>query len=807
MILRRSFLRSFTGRCLPFLLCAVLFLSVLPAAAADTAKAAGTLDGDLDGLFSWFYVTASLPEGLSLRESRTTLHYIYRKGANPADTSGYERIVGVNAEFVSGDEFLRGAVRVDAEEKRTLNRATLAEERYLDVDVWVDNAVLTAPGTAVFNLTFESASYRVTKACTLRVLPLSEENAVSVTARDPLFRRRPGQSFVLGDLARQMIAENFKNYCVANQVPCPYFGVALSESSVPGLRYDTLSGAYLVEDYSLYSLHMNYYVSNVVWTLPFQVESLSYSITGPDFLLPGSSARYRINDEDAGAGRQFSWSVSGEGASVTENGTVSLAEGAPVGGKIRLTVSPVNDPPLWREVRVPAGALPGIPEPSEDREETEKGFTVPVFSGANWETTVSAKRDSGWIFRSLAVAEDGASVVVDARTDTLEGGFLEDPEAALAHYNSIGFNDSVVSVVRKDVQISGHPARIYTYTMTVNNLAYHFGEIDYCRNNQQLTYRVYTAKNNTPAGMLVPVSMREMEAVASMIRYDEDLAPVRQADTALSLSAADPVSFLTAGKTRSFTASFANQDALLKFYGNTAGAVTWTVTDAATGLPSEHAGISANGLLTVRPAEEMPYDIDITAASALFGTSASYRLTVVPPVTQLTVEPASVLLYLAEGSSAVLSAAVEPASVPAGILSWSVQHPNIADLRPDGKGNAVVTPLAAGKTTVSVKEPGGRVRNTAVTVLEPVTGLEISVARGTPNPGKTLVMGVEIQPANAGDKTVAWSVDADPSVATIDRQRQLHIGRDVPPGTVIRVVCEAAGAPEPVVAAMDIVVE
>ncbi len=805
MIPHRSVFRSVQGRFLSFLLCVALLLSVLPVASAD--KAAGTLDGDLDGLFSWFYVTDSLPEGLSLRESRTTLHYIYRKGANPADTTGYERIIGVNAEFMSGDEFLRDAVRVDMEEKRTLNRATLAEERYLEVDVWVDNAKLTAPGTAVFNLTFESASYRVTKACTLRVLPLSEENAVTLTATDPLFRRRPGQSFVLGDLSRQMVSENFKNYCVANQLPCPYFGVSLSESTVPGLRYDTLSGAWLVEDYNLYNLNMNYYVSNVVWTLPFQVEALSYSITGPDFLLPGNSARYRINDEDAGAGRQFSWSVSGEGASVTENGTVTLAEGAPTGGKIRLTVSPENDPPLWREIRIPAGALPEIPEPSEDKEETEKGFIVPVFSGSKWETTVSPKRDSGWIFRSLAVAEDGASVIVDARTDALEGGFLESPEAAMAYYNSTGFNDSVVSIQRSDVLISGHPARIYTYTMTVNNMPYHFGEIDYCRNNQLLTYRVYTAKSNTAANLLVPVSMQEMETIAAMIRYDEEQAPVRQSDTALVLNTADDSPYLTVGRTKSFTASFVNHDAVLKYYGNTAGAVSWVVTDPADGLPSEHASISANGLLTVRSAEEMPYDLDITAASALFGTSASYRLTVVPPVTQLAMEPASVLLYLTEGSSAVLSAVIEPESVPAGILSWSVQHSSIAEVQPDGNGNAVVTPLAAGKTTVSVKEPGGRVRNTAVTVLEPVTGLEISVARGTPNAGKTLVMGVDIQPANAGDKTVVWSVDADPSVATIDRQRQLQIGKDVPPGTVINVICEATGAPEPIVATMDIVVE
>ena len=147
------------------LLLALLLCLLSGAAPAENEKAEGEPQGDLDSLFSWYYATGSLPDGASLRETSLRLNALHAKGSG-ADTAALENITGCSLDFVSGDEALKSAVLLTAEE---------AEAGHgLSVDIRIDNAALTSPGAAVFRLTLESASYRCVKDCTLRVLSPDE---------------------------------------------------------------------------------------------------------------------------------------------------------------------------------------------------------------------------------------------------------------------------------------------------------------------------------------------------------------------------------------------------------------------------------------------------------------------------------------------------------------------------------------------------------------------------------------------------------------------------------------------------------
>ena len=164
---------------------------ILGAASAADQKKSGELYGDLDGLFSWFYAADSLPAGASLRESGTHLTALYSKSSTAASPV-MENITACSLDFLSGDEALKNAVVLTVEHKGTINPVTLVDERYLSVDIRINNAALVSPGTAVFRLTLESSSFRCVKDCTLRVFSADEVPSVTPVGGTPQFHLRPG---------------------------------------------------------------------------------------------------------------------------------------------------------------------------------------------------------------------------------------------------------------------------------------------------------------------------------------------------------------------------------------------------------------------------------------------------------------------------------------------------------------------------------------------------------------------------------------------------------------------------------------
>ena len=145
-------------------------------------------------------------------------------------------------------------------------------------------------------------------------------------------------------------------------------------------------------------------------------------------------------------------------------------------------------------------------------------------------------------------------------------------------------------------------------------------------------------------------------------------------------------------------------------------------------------------------------------------------------------------------------------TVPPIGITWTPAKEGLLEIEAGEDGTAKIRPLAGGKTTVAVKEPGGKNAKLTVSVVDPVTEVALT-AKGKAQAGKAVTLSAALSPKTAGNKELEWSLDVDESIATIDAKGKLKISKDAPAGTVITVTCTALGAPQPISATLKITVE
>ncbi len=282
------------------------------------------------------------------------------------------------------------------------------------------------------------------------------------------------------------------------------------------------------------------------------------------------------------------------------------------------------------------------------------------------------------------------------------------------------------------------------------------------------------------------------------INYREiEFVPVEKAG--LSISSKDGAVGISAGKTLQMTAAFDHSELINKKEQN--DAVIWSVVNAETGGIVPAVTITEGGQLKADKKLDETVRLLVTCESAVFGTRATAVVTAMPLVKKVLVEPAELFFYVGTEEPQTVKAVLEPASVPPVGLTWTPAKKDLVEITETGDGVVSVRALGAGKTTVAVREPGGKNAKLTVNVVAPVESVELAV-KGKIKAGGKVSITPEISPKNAGNKAVKWSVDVGEDIAAINAKGQLTISRNAPSGTRITVTCTAEGAPIPVTASV-----
>ncbi len=520
-----------------------------------------------------------------------------------------------------------------------------------------------------------------------------------------------------------------------------------------------------------------------------------YTITGPVYVPAGAAAAYSINERIGE--RTFTWSVEGEGVTIDpETGVMTVADGIAEKTPFTVTATPSDgDVPVTLKGSVCSGVL--VAETFETvAPNYSRGFTIPAVTslGRTEKKEDRANSTVTWHYETERLVCD----------ETCSFIRLESFPDAETYYKAIKENlkkeGTYQDYEERVAEINGAPVYMLCFTSGIGeDDSETAGFIYAVRENTLLVMTVVcSGKNETP----MRVTMIDLETIAKQITFNPEKAPVRKEDGELSISSKNIPETAAAGRSVEFNALFANAAAVKQ---DEAGALTWTVTDIETGEPTEGVTINGKGVMTVDKDLTEKKTVEVTASSDIFGTKASRTITVYPVIRRVDIEPKDIVLYLNSDDSATVHVQAEPDFIPEG-LEWTVRPRRFAEVTAGENGTATVIPLAAGKGTLNVDEPGGKSAKIRLVVMQPVQSMELSTS-GDPVRGGTVKAAAIIRPSNAGDRKVEWALDVGSDVATINEYGRIKIGRDVPDGTVITVICTSNGAKEPLVETIQIVVK
>lgn len=807
---------------LAIFLAAVLLLGCVPSALA-AKKSDGSTSSSLQNLGQyWYYLPSTVPSDY-LGESGAVDQTVRIYNSNGQGNQEYSR--SVTAEFVSGDEALKDILETGTRTESVWNGdGETTEEEVGYYTLHLENAA--TPGTADFHITAESDHYMVTYDVTLRILSWEEY---------PLFEmgeKVPGRILNVGDekTAQQIFAGTVVSHTaeIAKMLGLDrwpniiyeaaffdaethdyinmdyYFVGAVNEQEEPKTPIVQLESPYGVLGYRFtapgtYTAEVHRNINNIRCSLSLPVTVLPYRITGATALKPGASATVSVQDEE-GSGRSFTLSLEGEGVTLDpDTGTLTAAEDAVPGSVYTVTATPSDGgTPVVLSGLIANGALGGVP--IEMMEYVD--FMVPVFSDDDG--TYRNGSGNGFVY-GVSSADDLPQLQVRTNGYNLEE-YAEDPEVAariLEDYSFEGLKD----VNTQMVEINGRPVLIATATVLADDGSddSFWGLARMVFDNIDLWLRVWSYPGSTGTIADCPhVTFEDLIALAEKVEYNPPADAVRVADGAITITAKDDAKAVTAGKKLQFTAAFASPDKVNKKAKN--DTVEWSVVDAATQQAPENASIDKKGSLSVKPALNQVMNLEVVATSPVFHTKTVYPVTAIPAAKKVFVEPAELFFYVGTDTPQTVKAALEPDTVPLIGITWTPAKADIVEITAAEDGTASVKPLKAGKTTVAVKEPGGKNAKLNVSVVDPVEAVELSF-KGKAKAGGTVTVAAALQPKTAGNKNVEWSVDVSEDIATIDAKGSLKIGKEVSSGTKITVTCKALGAPEPLTQTLEITVE
>lgn len=791
-------------RWVALLLTAVLLLSIAPMSFA-AKKGQGSVYGLEGRLFTWLYATDTIPEGVGLIEASDSINMY--QGSRMGNEPEYEdeHVFDIQISFVSGDERLKDAVIIDKNEESQ------------SMTVRIDNNVIRQPGEAILHFVCEGENLRAEFDRTIRVVDYSEYPAFTAVQEKAEYTFYPGDKLEPAKVAGMALTENI--HSIAGTLPqndCdyyPFYSLGYWDFN-PSLSYDdqAFSGMFDVKyEQSEYNYKEWYEAArsgsctvsaigtfnNVMVAVPVTLNVLGYSLNGPEMIKPGETAEYTINQADNTA-RTFTYTVEGEGATFADG---KLTAGSEAGTVTLIATPDTGEPAAKKQIMIADGVL-GV------YQTTQTSLWGYVFNRITDDA-------AGFRYGKLQNRYGYGASYYDPETGNIRlnityiiytsGSFRENPEDALAYYNSEKFqsiySEGTISA-QGDLEFDGHPARymLMTYPMSDGTTA-SVGVLAYARNDDYLLFTVQSYVDN-PGETPAPVTLSDLNIVSAGLTYDDSALEITQADGTITINCKEGAQAVTAGKKLNFSAVFSKPEIT---YNTDLNAISWSVVDAETGEPSADVTITDKGVLTAGKNISSILKVKVVAVSDMFHSRSEYDLTVMPVIKKVILEPAEIFLYEGSDAEVTVTAKLDPDITPIG-LTWTTKKEGVVEAKVNEDGTAVFKAVAAGKIQYTVKEPGGKTATLKVNVVPPVTALTLSY-KGKASPGKTVTITPIFEPKKPGNSAVEWSVNVGEDVATISNKGALKISKDAAPGTVITVTCKALGAPEPVVMTIDVPVE
>lgn len=153
----------------------------------------------------------------------------------------------------------------------------------------------------------------------------------------------------------------------------------------------------------------------------------------------------------------------------------------------------------------------------------------------------------------------------------------------------------------------------------------------------------------------------------------------------------------------------------------------------------------------------------ITATSEEGGYVAVCTVTVVRPVTSVSISKSSYSLTMGSKTTVTLTATVNPSNATNKKVTWKSSNTKVATVE-NGKVKAV-GPGTANITVTTVD--GGYSRTCKITVIQPVTGVKFSTSSRTMYVGQKSTFTYTVMPTNATDKGVSFK-SSNKKIATVD---------------------------------------
>lgn len=651
------------------------------------------------------FVPSTVPDTVELREWSEWIRFEDRK-------TGSEFGQTCSIEFVSGDEALKDALKYKTYTSNFYDGGVMKNDLPM-MDLYIENAALAGPGEAVFHVRAQSEHYMDEGDVSIRVVSWDEcpllmpkDGPHTVNAQVGDFVNEKDIIAAVADFRLDETAAELESKGVKlRKKLSDSFNVSNYPSSPILTPYDNYYAenveyvrGYKITDYGTADCDVRFSYGNIRFDAEAKIVVAGYKLTGPRTVKPSETAQYEVVDA-GGEGKTFTVTLEMDGKADFNEEEMLLAvpEDVPEGTTFRLTATPSDGgEPAVLEGKVTSSLFAGE---TYALQYFGDGFSVPLL---NDQAAYASGKNKGDLF-SQSRDDSGpyAIAISHRRYNPLEEFAELYPEYAVDLYNNLSL-EGAETTGSEDFEIDGHPARLVLgHTDKVS-----IGVAWYVRNDRVIrTMLRVIAMNGSSLADIPEVTAGDVKAVAQQIAYDPSKAEITVGDGALTISAKDNETVLTAGKKIVFTAAFANTDKVNRKAKN--DGIEWSVTDTAAGGTPEDITIDAKGTLSAAKTLKEVRNVEVKVSSPIFHTSAAYSVTVIPAVTKITAEPAEVFFYTGTDAQETVRAILDPDTVPPVGITWKLKKEGIAELTAGEDGTAVLKPVAAGKTAVTVTEPGG----------------------------------------------------------------------------------------------------